>query len=46
MIEALYDVDSSPTLITRVTERVMTSVNKWQQRPLYPILYLDCVIGR
>jgi transposase-like protein len=46
-IEELYDVEISPTLISRVTERVMSSVNEWQQRPLdplYPILYLDCIV--
>ena len=46
-IEELYDVDISSTLISRVTDRVMTSVNEWQHRPLdplYPILYLDCIV--
>ena len=33
-IEELYDVDISATLISGVTDRVMTSVNEWQQRPL------------
>ena len=44
-IEERYDVDISSTLISRVTDRMMTSVNEWQHRPLdplYPILYLDC----
>lgn len=46
-IEELYDVEISPSLISRVTDRVMESVNEWQQRPLdplYPILYLDCIV--
>lgn len=46
-IEELYDVEISPTLISRVTERVMASVIEWQHRPLdalYPILYLDCIV--
>ena len=46
-IEELYDVSISPTLISRVTERVMESVIEWQHRPLdplYPILYLDCIV--
>ena len=46
-IEELYDVEISPTLISRVTDRVMNSVNEWQQRPLdplYPIVYLDCIV--
>ncbi len=48
-IEELYDIEISSTLISRVTERVMTLVNEWQQRPLdplYPILYLDCLVVR
>jgi transposase-like protein len=46
-IEELYDVDISPTLVSRVTERVMAAVIEWQHRPLdplYPILYLDCIV--
>jgi len=46
-IEELYDVSVSPTLISRVTDRVMEAVSEWRHRPLdaiYPIVYLDCIV--
>lgn len=46
-IEQLYDISISPSLISRVTDRVMETVSAWQHRPLdplYPIVYLDCIV--
>ena len=46
-IQELYDIEISPSLISRVTERVTSDVAQWQSRPLdplYPILYLDCIV--
>jgi transposase-like protein len=43
----LYDVEVSPTLISRVTDAVIEQVIEWQSRPLdpvYPIVYLDCIV--
>lgn len=43
----LYDVEVSPTLISRVTDAVIEQVVEWQSRPLdpvYPIVYLDCIV--
>lgn len=43
----MYDVDISPTLISRVTDSVKELVVEWQNRPLdniYPIVYLDCFV--
>jgi len=43
----MYDVDVSPTLISKITEGVMEEVIAWQNRPLdsiYPILFLDCIV--
>ena len=43
----LYDVDISPTLISKVTNAVIEQVIEWQSRPLdaiYPIVYLDCIV--
>ena len=43
----MYDVDVSPTLISKVTEGVMEEVIAWQNRPLesvYPVLFLDCIV--
>lgn len=46
-IEELYDIEISPSLISRVTDKVMETVVDWQNRPLdpiYPIVYLDCIV--
>ena len=43
----LYQVDISPDLISKVTDKVREKVIEWQNRPLdpmYPILYLDGVV--
>jgi putative transposase len=43
----LYGADISPTLVSNVTEAVLSKVVEWQSRPLdalYPILYLDCIV--
>ena len=43
----LYDADVSPTLISKVTDRVLDQVIEWQHRPLdaiYPVVYLDCIV--
>jgi len=46
-IEELYDISISPSLISRVTDRVTAQIKQWQSEPLqpiYPILYLDCIV--
>ena len=43
-LEELYEVEVSPTLISRVTDGVLADVHEWQGRPLspvWPIVYLD-----
>ena len=43
----MYDADVSPTLISRVTDKVLEQITEWQARPLdaiYPIVYLDCIV--
>ena len=43
----LYGADVSATLISKVTDAVITQVTDWQSRPLdavYPIIYLDCIV--
>ena len=43
----MYDADVSPTLISKVTDRVLEQITQWQSRPLdpiYPIVYLDCIV--
>jgi len=42
----LYGVDVSPSLISKVTDKVWEKVETWQNRPLdavYPIIYLDAL---
>ena len=46
-LQELYDVDISAQLISTVTDAVMSDVLSWQNQPLeplYPILYLDCLV--
>lgn len=43
----MYDVEVSPTLISKITDGVMEEVVAWQNRPLdsiYPVLFLDCIV--
>lgn len=43
----MYDVDVSPTLISKVTDAVKEQVTEWQNRQLdalYPIVYMDCIV--
>jgi transposase-like protein len=43
-IKEIYDVQISPTLVSRITDRIIEERKAWQSRPLeavYPILYLD-----
>ena len=43
----MYDADVSPTLISKVTDAVKEQVAEWENRPLeplYPIVYLDCIL--
>ena len=43
-LQEIYDVEVSPSLISRVTDAVMDEVKAWQNRPLdvvWPVVYLD-----
>jgi len=45
-LNELYGVDVSPSLISKVTDKVWEAVEEWQNRPLeaiYPIIYLDAI---
>lgn len=45
-IKELYDVEISPELVTKVTEKIMPEVTAWQNRPLekvYPFLFMDAI---
>lgn len=46
-LKQMYDLDASPALISKVTDKVIDLVSEWQCRPLdplYPIIYLDCIV--
>ncbi len=45
-IKELYDVDISPELVTKISERIMPEVTAWQNRPLekvYPFIFMDAI---
>jgi len=45
-LEEIYEVEVSPSLISRVTDAVLDEVRAWQNRPLdpvWPIVYLDAI---
>lgn len=45
-IDELYGVDISPSMISKITDKVMDTVIAWQNRaldPMYPIVYMDAV---
>lgn len=42
----IYGIDVSPTMVSKVTDKVLPLVAEWQSRPLdriYPIVYLDAI---
>ena len=45
-IKELYDVEISPELVTKITEKIMPEVTAWQNRPLekvYPFMFMDAI---
>lgn len=45
-IDELYGVDISPSMISKITDKVMDTATAWQNRaldPMYPIVYMDAV---
>ena len=45
-IKELYDVDISPELVTKISEKIMPEVTAWQNRPLekiYPFIFMDAI---
>ena len=45
-LEDLYGIDVSPSMISKITDKVMDSAAEWQNRmldPIYPIVYMDAV---
>ncbi|MEG1317032.1 MAG: IS256 family transposase [Oscillospiraceae bacterium] len=45
-IKSLYDVDISPELVSKISEKIMPEVTAWQNRPLeqvYPFVFMDAI---
>jgi Transposase and inactivated derivatives len=45
-VESLYGIDTSPELISRITDRIIPMINEWQSRPLspiYAIVFMDAI---
>ncbi len=45
-IKILYDVEISPELVSKISEKIMPDVNAWQARPLeaiYPFIFMDAI---
>ena len=42
----IYGIDVSPTLVSKITDKIMPQVIEWQSRPLdpvYPVVFLDAI---
>ena len=45
-IKELYDVEISPELVSKISEKIMPEVTAWQNRPLeavYPFIFMDAI---
>ena len=45
-VKALYDVEISPELVSKISEKIMPEVVAWQNRPLdsvYPFVFMDAI---
>lgn len=45
-LEDLYGIEVSPSMISKITDKIMTGAAEWQNRmldPVYPIVYMDAV---
>lgn len=45
-IKNLYDIEISPELVSKISEKIMPEVTAWQNRPLdsvYPFVFMDAV---
>lgn len=45
-IRNLYDVEISPELVSKISERILPQMTEWQNRPLesvYPFVFLDAI---
>ncbi|OPJ57895.1 IS256 family transposase [Clostridium chromiireducens] len=45
-LEELYGIDISPSMISKITDKVMDAAAEWRNRmldPVYPIVYMDAI---
>lgn len=45
-IKSLYDVEISPELVSKISEKIMPEIAAWQSRPLeviYPFVFMDAI---
>ena len=46
LLSDMYGMEISPSLISKLTERILPRIEEWQSRPLeciYVILFVDCI---
>ena len=46
LLSDMYGMDISPSLISKITDRLTPRIEEWQSRPLeriYVVLYIDCI---
>ena len=45
-VKSLYDVEISPELVSKISEKIMPQLTEWQNRPLeaiYPFVFMDAI---
>ena len=45
-LNALYGIDLSVELVSKITDKILPQVKEWQSRPLnpvYPFVFMDCI---
>ena len=46
LLSDMYGMDISPSLISKITDRLLPRIDEWQNRPLdriYPVIYIDSI---
>jgi len=42
----IYGIDVSPTMVSKITDKILPMISEWQSRPLdrvYPVVFLDAI---
>lgn len=45
-IRDIYGIDVSPSMVSKITDKILPMISEWQSRSLehlYPIVYLDAI---